>query len=115
MVGTPEFKFLKIQIYCTDKDTQKVDRLKELAAGNVLEEIISFGRPDLVQQLKQSMADQINSVDANDNLNQGAARNPAGHSFAPRRALSCFSHPPLISTEINPKLRTRPQATVLPR
>ena len=73
MVGTKEFKFLKILICCTDNDKQKVDRLKKLAAGNVLEKIISYGRPNLVKELRHAMADQINSVDANDNLNQGTA------------------------------------------
>ena len=74
MVGTRDFKFLKIMIYCTDKDTQKVDRLKKLAAGNRLERIISYRRPDLVKELKHAMMDQISSVDATDNLNRGTAR-----------------------------------------
>ena len=71
LVGTQEFKFLKIQIYCTDKDPKKIARLKRLAAGNVLKKIINFGRPNLVQSVKRAMADQINSLDAGAGINHG--------------------------------------------
>uniref|UniRef100_A0A0G4FBX9 FAD-binding FR-type domain-containing protein n=1 Tax=Chromera velia CCMP2878 TaxID=1169474 RepID=A0A0G4FBX9_9ALVE len=51
--------FVKMEIYCTDKDNSKLRSLTGKIEGTPLEQRVFFGRPNLIKLMKDAMKDQL--------------------------------------------------------